>query len=62
MMFFLNNLKDSFNRLETEYIDLYYLHGVNEAIPVEDVAKVMGQLIDDGYIKEWVYLKLMLTH
>ena len=40
-------------KLETDYIDLYYLHRLNEYVPVEDVAGVMGQLIKEGMIKAW---------
>ncbi len=43
----------SFKKLRTDYADLYYLHRINELIPVEDVAGVMGQLIDEGIIKAW---------
>jgi len=43
----------SLERLRTDYIDLYYLHRVNEEVPVEDVAEVMGRLIDEGLIKGW---------
>src|SRR5699024_343367 len=46
-------LKASLEKLRTDYVDLYYLHRVNEAIPVEDVAKVMGELIEEGVIKGW---------
>lgn len=48
-----NHLQQSLKRLQTTYIDLYYLHRVNPNIPVEDVAKVMGQLIEEGVIKAW---------
>lgn len=47
------HLQQSLKNLRTDYIDLYYLHRINENIPVEDVAKVMGQLIQEGYIKGW---------
>lgn len=39
--------------LRTDYIDLYYLHRVNEDIPVENVAEVMGRLIAEGLIRGW---------
>lgn len=33
--------------------DLYYLHRLNELVPVEEVAGVMGRLIDEGLIRGW---------
>lgn len=47
------HLEASLNKLRTDYVDLYYLHRLNEAVPVEDVAKVMGELIEEGVIKGW---------
>ena len=41
------------DRLRTDYADLYYLHRINPAIPVEDVAEVMGKLIGNGLIRGW---------
>lgn len=40
-------------RLRTDYVDLYYLHRLNEAVAVENVATVMGRLIDEGLIRRW---------
>lgn len=47
------HLTASLNRLQTDYADLYYLHRVNPDIPVENVAAVMGKLIQDGLIRGW---------
>lgn len=47
------HLEASLQNLRTDYVDLYYLHRVNELIPLEDIAEVMGQLINEGLIKEW---------
>lgn len=47
------HLENSLKNLGTDYVDLYYLHRINEEIPVEEVASVMGQLIDDGLIRRW---------
>ena len=47
------HLVASMKRLRTDYIDLYYLHRLNERIPVEAVAEVMKQLIDEGVIRGW---------
>lgn len=49
----LRHLEASMKRLATDYIDLYYLHRVNELFSVEEVAEVMGKLIDKGYIRGW---------
>ncbi len=47
------HLEASMKNLRTDYIDLYYLHRVNPAVPVEDVAQVMGRLINEGLIRGW---------
>ncbi len=39
-------------RLQTDHVDLYYLHRMSGA-PVEKVAEAMGQLIDEGLIGGW---------
>lgn len=40
-------------RLQTDYIDLYYLHRLNPDIPIEEVAGVMGELEQKGLIRGW---------
>lgn len=47
------HLDASLKRLDTDYVDLYYQHRVNQNIPVEEVAVVMGKLIDEGKIRGW---------
>lgn len=47
------HLEQSMKNLRTEYIDLYYLHRVNESVPVEAVAEAMGRLIGEGVIRGW---------
>ena len=47
------HLKRSMENLETDYVDLYYLHRVNLEIPLEDVAYAMGRLICEGAIRAW---------
>ena len=46
------HLEGSMKRLQTDYVDLYYLHRMGSA-PVEKVAEVMGRLINDGLIRGW---------
>lgn len=47
------HLDASLKRLGTDYVDLYYQHRVSKVIPVEEVAGVMGKLIDEGKIRGW---------
>ena len=42
------HLAQSMKRLQTDYIDLYYLHRLSEDVPVEEVAEAMGRLIQEG--------------
>ena len=47
------HLEHSLKNLQTDYVDLYYLHRVNETVPLETVALVMGDLIRGGVIRGW---------
>lgn len=47
------HLGQSMKRLQTDYVDLYYLHRLSEDVPVEEVAKVMRKLIQEGLIRGW---------
>ena len=47
-----SHLEASMKRLQTDWVDLYYLHRMG-SVPVEDVAEAMGRLIDEGLIRGW---------
>ena len=47
------HLMASLERLQTNYVDLYYLHRVNREVSLEEIAKVMGILIKEGLIHGW---------
>lgn len=47
------SLEGSLKRLRTDCVDLYYLHRVDPAVPVEDVAGLMADLIAEGKIRAW---------
>ena len=46
-------LDGSLRRLQTDHLDLYYVHRVPEATDVEELAHVFGELIQDGKILGW---------
>ena len=43
--------EESLNRLQTDYIDLYYSHGDDPEVPMEEVLGAYGQLIAEGKIR-----------
>lgn len=47
-----SHLEGSLERLQTDYVDIYYLHRMS-GVPVEKVAEAMGKLMDDGLIRGW---------
>ncbi|MFV0392783.1 MAG: aldo/keto reductase [Coprobacillaceae bacterium] len=47
------SLEGSLKRLQTEYIDLYYLHRIDPKTPIETVAQTMKELIQEGKIRYW---------
>ena len=43
----------SLHRLRTDRIDLLYQHRVDPAVPIEDVAGAVKELIDEGKVQHW---------
>ena len=44
-------IEGSLQRIGTDYIDLYYQHRVDPAIPIEDVVDVMADLVREGKVR-----------
>ena len=47
------SVEASLKRLGTDHIDLYYQHRPDSDVPVEEVAGVMAELIQEGKITHW---------
>ena len=47
------SVEASLKRLDTDHIDLYYQHRMDPNVPVEEVAGVMSELIQEGKITHW---------
>ncbi|ROQ03052.1 aryl-alcohol dehydrogenase-like predicted oxidoreductase [Rathayibacter sp. PhB93] len=41
----------SLGRLRTDRIDLYYAHFDDDAVPLEDIARVFSELVDEGLVR-----------
>lgn len=47
------SVENSLKRLGTDHIDLYYQHRTDPSVPIEEVAGVMQELIQEGKITHW---------
>ncbi|MCH8136987.1 MAG: aldo/keto reductase, partial [Proteobacteria bacterium] len=47
----LKDIEDSLRRLQTDVIDLYYLHRWDKSVPIEDSVGALGQLVETGKVK-----------
>lgn len=47
------SVEASLKRLDTDHIDLYYQHRKDPNIPIEEVAGVISELIQEGKITHW---------
>lgn len=47
------SIEGSLKRLRTDHIDLYYQHRPDPRVPIEEVAGVMSELIQEGKITHW---------
>src|SRR5829696_2060404 len=43
----------SLRRLRTDRIDLFYQHRVDPAVPIEEAAGAINQLVDQGKVRHW---------
>lgn len=44
-------VEDSLRRLQTDYLDLYYLHWPDDSVPVEESLDAMAQLVREGKVR-----------
>ncbi len=54
-------LEASLKNLQSDYVDLYYLHRINPNMPIEEVADAYGRLIDEGLILGWGLSQVSIT-
>jgi aryl-alcohol dehydrogenase-like predicted oxidoreductase len=45
------NCEDSLKRLQTDVIDLYYLHRWDKKVPIEESVGAMGRLVEQGKVR-----------
>ena len=49
----MRHIEASLRRLDTDHVDLYYLHRINPDVPVEKIAEAMSTLISEEIISGW---------
>ena len=47
------SIDGSLKRLQTDHLDLYYIHRVDRSVPIEETAGAMKDLMDAGKITHW---------
>ena len=47
------SIEGSLQRLKTDHVDLYYLHRIDPNVPIEEVAGLMQELMEEGKILHW---------
>lgn len=47
------SIERSLRRLQTDHLDLYYIHRIDRNVPIEETAGAMKELIDEGKITHW---------
>ncbi|MBJ9975890.1 aldo/keto reductase [Pseudomonas sp. S75] len=48
-----NALHASLTRLDTDYLDIYYLHREDHQVPLEETVRALGEMIAQGKIRYW---------
>lgn len=47
------SIEGSLRRLQTDHLDLYYIHRIDRNVPIEETAGAMRELIKEGKITHW---------
>lgn len=47
------SIEGSLKRLQTDHLDLYYIHRIDPTVPIEETAGAMKELMEQGKILHW---------
>jgi len=47
----MDGVKASLRRLQTDYIDLYQVHGFDPATPIEETVRALDNLVQQGHVR-----------
>jgi len=63
----MDQIKASLKRLQTDYIDLYQVHGFDPTTPVEETVRALDDLVREGHVRyvgvsNWAAWQIMKAH
>ena len=47
------SIEETLKRLQTDHLDLYYIHRIDPDVPIEETAGAMKELMEEGKILHW---------
>ncbi|UCG03426.1 MAG: aldo/keto reductase family protein [Candidatus Heimdallarchaeota archaeon] len=47
------SIENSLNRLQTDYLDIYFCHRFDRTTPLEETVRAMSELVEQGYVHYW---------
>ncbi|MFX0124799.1 MAG: aldo/keto reductase family protein [Candidatus Hodarchaeota archaeon] len=47
------SIENSLDRLQTDYLDIYFCHRFDHTTPLEETVRAMSELVEQGYVHYW---------
>ena len=47
------SIENSLDRLQTDYLDIYFCHRFDQTTPLEETVRTLSELVEQGYVHYW---------